>query len=106
MAKMTHVLAEKFKKLPKEEPVDVVLELGDDAMAALGKADTKEEMRDTFKGFSAPVKDKIKLLGGDITGEGWLNGTLSARLTKSAVESLNDEPSVSRVDLPRILERD
>ena len=106
MSKMSSVLAEKFEGLPLGEALDVVLELGEEAIHALDQADSAETMRRIYAEYAEPVKGKIRLLGGSITGEGWLNGTLQATLTKGAVESLDDEPVVARVDLPRLLERE
>ena len=106
MAKMTSGLAEKFQAVPGEERLDVVLELGHDAMAALDGAGSVEQARNVFAGYTKPMKEKILSLGGDITGEAWLNGTLQAKLTRHAVESLDDEPAVARVDLPRTLARE
>src|SRR5262245_61913934 len=96
--KISPTLAEKFNQLPPEEPVDVVDELGGDAMEALDNASSVDQMRQVFAGHSQPVKDKIKSMGGDVIGEAWLNGTLQAKLTRRAAESLYDEPAVARVD--------
>lgn len=106
MGKMTPVLTEKFNELLPDELLDVVLEFDDDAIQALDHADSTDQMREIFAGYSKPVRDKIKLLGGNITGEGWLNGTLQAKLTRQALESLSNEPSVARVDLPHQLQRE
>lgn len=106
MSKVTPPLADKLRELPREEEVEVVVEFGEETIDALDRADNVEQMRAVFAGYTAPLKAKIQSLGGDITGEGWLNGTLQCKMSKSAVESLDDEPAIARVDLPRALERE
>lgn len=106
MSKMTPLLADRFRNLPLEEAVDVVLELGDEAIRALDGASSVQQMKACFQGYAAPLKDKIKSMGGDVTGEGWLNGTLQAKLTRGAAESLTSDPAIARLDVPKVLERE
>jgi hypothetical protein len=104
--KATPGLQEKLLDLPMQEHLEVVLELGQEALEALDHAHNLDEMKQIFATVTRPVKARIQSMGGQITGEVCLNGTLQAQLTKRAVESLDEEHSVAKIDLPRSLSRD
>jgi len=105
-SKATPILQEKLLDLPGQEPLEVVLELGGEALEALDHAHSLDEMKQIFATVTRPVKARIQSMGGYVTGEVCINGTLQAQLTKRGVESLDEENAIAKVDLPRALSRD
>ena len=63
-------------------------------------------MRSGFEKQCSDLKTKIANLGGEVTGEAWLNSTLSVKLPKTALDDIANDSSVRRIDVPRGLEKE
>lgn len=59
-----------------------------------------------FEKLSAPVRELIHSLGGQVLGQAWINNTLKARVPAGALETLDSAENVRLVDLSHRLKRD
>ena len=59
-----------------------------------------EARKRAFEQQAEPVVRLIQSLGGEVTGQAWINSSLRARLDKNMISSLSTNSNVSRLDLP------
>jgi hypothetical protein len=59
-----------------------------------------------FARQAKPVVDEIRRLGGEVTGEAWINGSLRIRLARKMVPMLSEQDQVARLDLPHAIQAD
>jgi hypothetical protein len=85
-----------------EEPIDVIVELENRG----GEETGVEGLKAAFSASAAPVAERIANLGGEVTGEAWINQTVRARVPAKHVDQIADLDEVSVVDVPRALEAD
>lgn len=87
--------------------LDLIVELAPASFDAVGtRAEKIAARKAAFAAQSEPLIAKIRELGGDVTEQAWLNGTMHATLPKAAVRSLSEADEVSRLDLPHALKPD
>lgn len=98
-SKITSELSERTAGRGSEALIDVVVELE----GASGDEPSADALRKAFKQTATPVVEKITNLGGEVTGEAWINQTLRARLPASSVRLLSDLDEVTAVDVPHRL---
>ncbi len=102
-SKLSLQLTELLKKSGDHNPVDVVVELKTEPSNADAQM---AELRGSFAKLAEPIKSRITSMGGVVTGEAWLNGTLLARLPQKAMAEISMEADVAHVDLPHPLVRE
>ncbi len=107
--KISQPLAESLRNQESDDLMDVIVEIAappaDDAPGS-SQAEKIASRKAAFAQQAQPVSDKIRRLGGELTGQAWINGSLRARVTKNAVPALSDEALAARLDLPRMLQAD
>jgi len=87
--------------------VELVVELTTPESAGSGtRAEKIASRKADYASQSEPVIAKILELGGDVSAQTWLNGTILATLPKRAVSSLSEAGQVRRLDLPQSLAPD
>jgi hypothetical protein len=59
-----------------------------------------DALREAFRQAATPVAEAINNLGGEVTGEAWINQTLRARLPAKSVGRLSDVDEVRAVAVP------
>jgi hypothetical protein len=107
--KISGPLAESLQDPATGDWLDVIVELGEPAAedAPAGSRAVKIAARkEAFARQAEPVAARIRGLGGEVTGQAWINGTLRVRLGKHAVPTLSQDSGIARIDLPHILKAD
>src|SRR5690349_7275219 len=107
--KITSPLAESVRNASADSPMDVIVELATPEVEESATADRSAKIaarKQAFSKHAAPVVEAIRRLGGEVTGEAWINCTLRARLSPDKVPELSDESRVARLDVPRRLKAD
>src|SRR5260370_32826070 len=98
--KVSQPLAESLRKQESNDLLDVIVEiaapLADDVPGS-SQAEKIAARKATFAQQAQPVSDRIRRLGGEVTGQAWINGCLRARVAKNAVPALSDEALVARL---------
>lgn len=105
--KISPTLAESLLQSPADDWLDVILEVPVAKMADVSGENRSERIAKRKREFAAqasPVVQTIRNLGGQVTGEAWINGSLSARVTKKIISALTEQSQVSRIDLPHKIE--
>ena len=102
-SKLSLQLAELLKQSGDQNPIDVVVELKTEPSNADAQM---AELRGSFAKLADPIKSKITSMGGVVTGETWLNGTLLARMPQKAMVEFSKEADIAHVDLPHPLVRE
>lgn len=98
-SKITSELSERAAGGGSEALIDVVVELE----GASGDEPSADALRRAFKQAATPVVETIANLGGEVTGEAWINQTLRAKLPAKSVRRLSDLDEVTAVDVPHRL---
>ncbi|HEV3041655.1 MAG TPA: hypothetical protein VHA33_28075 [Candidatus Angelobacter sp.] len=107
--KISPPLSECLQRAEGDDWLELIVELAaqDDIGApAAGRAAKIAARKEQFARQAKPVADQIRRLGGEITGEAWINGSLRIRLTKKMVPVLSDQDQVVRLDLPHAIQAD
>src|SRR5712691_10563265 len=105
--KISQPLAESLAK--PGEMVEVIVEIvAPQAADAPGSSQAEKiaARKSTFSQQADPVSEAIRRMGGEVTGQAWINGCIRARVAKKAVPALSDEAQVARIDLPRTIQAD
>lgn len=85
------------------DPVDVIVEVASPRAADVPGASRAEKianLKAAFDRSAQPVAARIRGMGGEVTGEAWINCSLRARLPRKLVQTLADEDQVVKLDLP------
>ena len=85
-----------------DELLDIIVELHD----RNGGEQSVTALREAFSHTAAPVVERISNLGGEVTGEAWINQTVRARVPAQRVYELADLEEVSAPDVPHAIEPD
>jgi hypothetical protein len=107
--KVTSGLTETASKADPTDCLEVVVELQQAPPASPSPASRQEKMAALRSGFEQQcdaLKSKIASLGGTVTGQAWLNSTLSVRLPKSALDAIAGDSAVKRIDVPHALQKE
>jgi hypothetical protein len=104
-SKLTSALASRVSR-QSAQPVEVVVELSEPIRAIVDQAQDVPSMMAAFSCYAEPLKARIAALGGDVTHEAWINGTLQAKLPLEAVTTLAADESVALLDTPLDLSRE
>jgi len=107
--KISQPLAEALQDAQSEDWVDVIVEIAGSAAPVSPGSSRAEKIaarKETFSRKAAPVANQIRRMGGEVTGQAWLNESIQARVPKKMVDALSDETQVARIDLPRRIQAD
>jgi hypothetical protein len=107
--KISQPLAESLRDPHGDDWLDVIVELGAPEVThdpLVSRAAHISACKEAFARHAGPVVDRIRTLGGEVTDQAWINGSLRARLAKNMVPALSSENLVTRLDLPRGLKAD
>jgi hypothetical protein len=106
--KLTPKLTEALETLT-QGPLEVVVELHEPhpgVAIGAGRAEQMAARKSAFSKHAEAVAGQIRSLGGEVTGEAWINGTMRARLPKEMVSALSEVPQVKTLDIPRPIQAD
>jgi len=107
--KLSPKLAETLQDSSDESPVDLVLELHDPPAPAHASSDRAQQIaarKQAFSKHAESVAGEVRSLGGEVTGEAWINSTLKVRIPRSEISRLSAAPQVKKLDLPHALQPD
>lgn len=107
--KISPPLAESLQDTRGDGWLDVIVELGEPAVPVDPKASRPANIsarKEAFARHAEPIVERIRSLGGEVTGQAWINGSLRARLSRNMVPALSSESLITRLDLPRTLKAD
>jgi hypothetical protein len=107
--KISAPLAERLEHPEGDDWLDVVVELGEGPTEEDPHAPRAAKIsarKEAFARQAEPVAAKIRSLGGEVTGEAWINATLRARLDRNMIAALSKENRIARIDLPHMLKSD
>ncbi len=107
--KLSPKLTEALQNSSAEGPLDVVVELQQPAPVApagTGRAEQIAARKEAFSKGADAIAGQILSLGGEVTGQAWINNTIRARLTKTMVSALSEAPHVKALDVPHQLQAD
>lgn len=105
--KLSQDLNESLRGRTGEDFVDVVVEIaGRPPMESpsTSRAQRIAARKEAFERRVAPVAEQIRQLGGEVSGQAWINCSVRARVPKRGLASLSESAEVSRIDLPHKIE--
>jgi len=109
-AKLTEQLSEVLQAKDASDLVDVIVELYRTEKNEPAIPQTRNEriahLKEAFNRKIVPLEETIKTIGGEITGQAWINQTVRARLPADKVSLLSDHDEVAKLDVPHPLMRD
>ena len=107
--KITDELAKSLAGGHGEDWLELVVELEAPPsadVAGASRADKIAARKEAFALVAGPLAEHIRGLGGEVTGEVWLNNSMRARVAKRMAPALSANESVKMLDLPRQLKVD
>lgn len=105
--KISPPLLESLQQTEGDDWLDLIVELapeGDMSASVTSRAEKIAARKKQFARQAKPVADEIRRLGGEVTGEAWINGSLRIRLAKKMVPMLLHQDQVARLDLPHAIQ--
>ena len=108
--KLSDQLRQLLQSTDASQLVDVVVELYHDptleAVAPQNRSQRIAHLKESLSRKAVPLQETLKSIGGEVTGEVWLNQTLRVRLPADKVSLLSDQDEVAKLDVEHQLERD
>jgi hypothetical protein len=109
-ARLNEELLQVLESMDAAELVDVIVEVREGEGREPAPPQTRNQriahLKETFRRKIVPLQEAIRSIGGEVTGEAWLNQTLRVRLPAGNVSRLCDHDEVASLDVPHALERD
>jgi hypothetical protein len=109
-AKLSEQLRQLLQSKDASELVDVIVELHHDEEDNAETPQTRNQrivhLKETLNRKLVPLQETIQSIGGEVTGQVWLNQTLRVRLPADKVGLLCDHDEVARLDVTHSLQRD
>jgi hypothetical protein len=105
--KISQSLAESLQGADAQDWIDLIVELEQPRAAELpgsSRAEKIAALKEDFARRAEPVAERIRRMGGEVTGQAWINSSLRARVAKKMVAGLSDEAHVIRLDLPHLIQ--
>ena len=109
-SKLSEQLAQHLQFTDASDLLDVIIELhqNKDTEAPENQSRTERiaNLKESFSRNVAPLEETIRSIGGEVTGQAWLNQTLRVRLPADKIRLLSDYDQVAKLDLPHLLKRE
>ena len=110
MSKVSEQLLEKLEKPDAEKMLDVVIELHSEdepqTKAVQSRSEKIAALKENFLRDVAPVEKAVRSVGGELTGQAWINRTVRARVPIDRVKTLSEQDQIAKVDVPHKIEPD
>jgi len=110
MGKVSEQLLERLEKPDAFEMLEVVIELRSPDEAKTKTAQSRAEkiaaMKENFLQAVAPVEEAVRSIGGELTGQAWINRTVRARVPTHGVKKLSEQDQIAKVDVPHAIKQD
>ncbi|MFM9961873.1 MAG: hypothetical protein ACKV2Q_11690 [Planctomycetaceae bacterium] len=104
-SKLTASLESELHDKNADELIEVVMELVPAKGTTSGDKREKVAMlKASFDRVSQPVVEAVQKLGGEVTGRGWINRTLRARVPAKSLRLLSTSDAIESVDAPHKLQ--
>lgn len=105
-SKRTAELTSVIEKSAARQPIDVVVELRyDESQPAntegMSRAERLAARQQRFESEASPVIDRVQAAGGAVTAAIWLNDVLYVTVDPAALDDLEGQEVVHRLDVPR-----
>ena len=105
--KLTRQLNQVLQSKDPSDFVEVIVELypseEPQTTAPLTRDEKIAQSKAAFEKKIGPLEQTIKSIGGEITGQAWINETLRVRVPADKVGSLSDLDDVAKLDVPHSL---
>ena len=86
-SKLTASLESELRAKDADELIDIVMELAPaKATISVDKREKIATLKAAFDRVSQPIVEAVQKLGGEVTGRGWINRTLRARVPAKALD--------------------
>ena len=109
-SKLSEQLAQHLQSTGTSELLDVIIELHQKKEAEATPSQSRTErianLKETFSRKIAPLEETIRQIGGEVTGQAWINQTLRVRVPADKVKLLSAYDQIAKLDLPHLLKRD
>lgn len=105
-AKLSEQLDQLIQSTEASDLIEVIVELyPSNEPEAVGETRSERiaQSKAAFSRKIAPLEETIKSIGGEITGEAWINETIRARVPANKVSLLCDHDEVAKLDVPHQL---
>ena len=106
-AKLSAQLGQVLQSKDPSDFVEVIVELYPSEEPEAATAQTRDEkIAQSKRAFDlriVPLHETIKSIGGEITGQAWINETLRVRVPADKVSVLSDHAEVAKIDVPHRL---
>jgi hypothetical protein len=106
--KVTGQLLEQSQKPEPSSMLDIVIELRppDESAAKSGQSRSEKiaALKANFTRDLVPIEQAVRSLGGELTGEAWINRTVRARIPSRSLKKLSEQELIAKLDIPHRLE--
>jgi hypothetical protein len=108
-AKLTPKLAAQLEKTGPAEILELVLEVdpkfhSTETANSRSRSERIAVQKAAFDRAIAPIEEAVQKLGGEVTGQAWINQTVRARVPAREVGRLSDLEMIASIDTPHRLE--
>lgn len=109
---LTESLRQLASRSHSQDLIDVIIELPRSPIPTRSlpsNAPREESLRqliDEFASLSAPVRQTIERVGGEVLGQAWINNTLKVRVPASSLTELDQTEHVTLLDTPDQITRE
>jgi hypothetical protein len=109
-AKLSEQLSEVLQSKQASDLIDVIIEFHRTEKLEPATPQTRNEriahLKEVFNRRIVPLEEIIKTIGGEITGQAWINQTVRVRVPADKVSLLSNYDEVAKLDVPHPLVRD
>lgn len=109
--KISKQLSDRLEKTEAADSLEVIIELRRRAESAaatqpLSRNEKIAALKDAFTRSCAPVEEAVRRVGGEVTGQAWINQTMRARVPADRVRELSEHEQIEVLDAPHPIERE
>lgn len=110
-AKISKQLSDRLEETGASGLLDVIIELrrrAESAAAtqALSRSEKIAALKEDFTRNVTPVEEAVRRVGGEVTGQAWINQTVRARVPADRVKELSEHEQIEVLDAPHPIERE
>ena len=110
MSKVSEQLLEQLENPDAGKMLDVVIELHSEEGPQTREVQSRSEkiaaLKENFLRDVEPVEKAVRSVGGELTGQAWINRTVRARVPTDRVKTLSEQDQIAKVDVPHKIEPD